>query len=35
MDLYELYLRVAREWQDFYAAGRIYRIKRTGRADEQ
>jgi len=36
MDLYELYLRTARESQGFYAAReRIYRIKRTGRADEQ
>ncbi|HUT35937.1 MAG TPA: hypothetical protein VNE39_20790 [Planctomycetota bacterium] len=36
MDLYELYLRVARESQGFYAAReRIQRIKRTGRADEQ
>jgi len=36
MDLYELYLRVARESQGFYAAReRINRIKRTGRADEQ
>ncbi len=36
MDLYELYLRTARESQGFYAAReRIQRIKRTGRAEEQ
>lgn len=34
MDLYELYLRVARESQGFYATrDRIRRIKRTGKAD--
>ena len=36
MDLYELYLRVAKESQGFYAAReRIRRIKTTGKADEQ
>ncbi|HPD15406.1 MAG TPA: hypothetical protein PLE19_10675 [Planctomycetota bacterium] len=36
VDLYELYLRVARESQGFRAVrDRIQRIKRTGRADEE